>query len=153
MSTPAGLDGRDASTALATSEGQVELLKAAFRRHATGVALVTASGPDGPVGLTASSVASVSTRPPALSFSVLTGSATGRIVAEAAAFCERRRAMLLVDPPPSWADAATARAAMADGAEAAVGTASPNAVLYLPRLRRSDPTQWGVEVFSPKLAL
>lgn len=83
MSTPAGLDGRDASTAPATSEGQVELLKAAFRRHATGVALVTASGPDGPVGLTASSVASVSTRPPALSFSVLTGSATGRIVAEA----------------------------------------------------------------------
>ncbi|YAL81800.1 flavin reductase family protein [Dermacoccaceae bacterium W4C1] len=44
--------------------------KSAFRDHPTGVAIITAIGPDGPVGLTASSVASVSTAPTALSFSV-----------------------------------------------------------------------------------
>ncbi len=80
MSTPQHLEGVDSTGA---SAGQVELLKAAFRRHASGVAIVTAVGPDGPVGLTASSVASVSTQPPALSFSVLTSSRTGRTVAEA----------------------------------------------------------------------
>ena len=61
------------------------------------------------------------------------------IVAEAVAFCERRRAMLLVDPPPSWTSAAAIEAALAGGVAAAVGTASPNAALYAPRLRRPDP--------------
>ncbi len=64
-------------------------------------------------------------------------------VAEAAAFCERRRAMLLVDPPPSWTSAERMAEALADGAATAVGTASPNAALYAPRLRRADPTQGG----------
>ncbi len=43
----------------------------AFGRYPTGVAVICAAGPDGPVGLTASSVASVSLTPPALSFSVM----------------------------------------------------------------------------------
>ncbi len=42
-------------TSSTDGDGRAELLKAAFRRHATGVAVVTALGPDGPVGLTASS--------------------------------------------------------------------------------------------------
>lgn len=67
----------------ADGDGRAELLKAAFRRHATGVAVVTALGPDGPVGLTASSVASVSAHPPALSFSVLTSSRTAQVVVAA----------------------------------------------------------------------
>ncbi|WP_425558138.1 flavin reductase family protein [Cryptosporangium japonicum] len=46
-------------------------MKSAFRRYPTGVAVISAIGPDGPVGLTASSVASVSVAPPALSFSVM----------------------------------------------------------------------------------
>lgn len=56
-----------------------EALKRAFREHPTGVALITAQTEDGPVGLTASSVASVGIDPPALSFSVTraTGSAGG----------------------------------------------------------------------------
>ena len=62
-------------------------------------------------------------------------------VAEAAAWCERRRAMLLVDPPPGWTDVAAIEAALAEGLESAVGTASANAALYLPRLRRTDPAQ------------
>ncbi|GAA3452022.1 flavin reductase family protein [Dactylosporangium matsuzakiense] len=45
--------------------------KAAFRGYPTGVAIISVAGPDGPAGLTASSVASVSVAPPALSFSVM----------------------------------------------------------------------------------
>lgn len=45
--------------------------KDAFREHPAGIALITAIGPDGPVGLTASSVASVGLDPIALSFSVI----------------------------------------------------------------------------------
>lgn len=58
-------------------------LKAAFRVQPTGVALITAATPSGPVGLTASSVASVALDPPALSFSVTraTGSAGGILAA------------------------------------------------------------------------
>jgi flavin reductase (DIM6/NTAB) family NADH-FMN oxidoreductase RutF len=54
----------------------VDDFKAAFRRHAAGVALVVCQGPDGPRGITASSVASVSAAPPMLSFSVLRSSKT-----------------------------------------------------------------------------
>ncbi|SHN45239.1 NADH-FMN oxidoreductase RutF, flavin reductase (DIM6/NTAB) family [Cryptosporangium aurantiacum] len=55
-------------------------MKAAFRRYPTGVAVISTAGPDGPVGLTASSVASVSLAPPALSFSVMGTSAAGAIL-------------------------------------------------------------------------
>jgi len=41
-----------------------------FRGHPSGVAVITATGSDGPVALTASSVASVSADPPLLVFSV-----------------------------------------------------------------------------------
>ncbi|MFF3601755.1 flavin reductase, partial [Kitasatospora indigofera] len=50
----------------------IDQFKAAFRRHPAGVAVITAEGPDGPVGLTASSVSSVSAEPPVLVFSVTT---------------------------------------------------------------------------------
>ncbi|MBB3101292.1 flavin reductase (DIM6/NTAB) family NADH-FMN oxidoreductase RutF [Actinoplanes campanulatus] len=61
-------------------ESQVsELFRAAFRRHAAGVAVITTAGP---AGLTVSSVASVSAAPPALSFSVM-GSRSGRALLEA----------------------------------------------------------------------
>ena len=59
-----------------------EQFRAAFRRHPTGLAIITAAGP---VGLTASSVASVSADPPALSFSVM-GSASARAILEAPSF-------------------------------------------------------------------
>ncbi|MGR4009143.1 flavin reductase family protein [Leucobacter sp. 1207-22] len=60
-----------------TSDELANEFKAAFREHPAGVALITAEGSDGPVGLTASSVASVATSPAALVFSVTraTGSA------------------------------------------------------------------------------
>ncbi|MFD4422129.1 phage tail sheath family protein [Agromyces sp. NPDC058484] len=64
-------------------------------------------------------------------------------IADAAEYCEHRRAMLLVDPPSSWTTPEAIAAALADGAARAVGTTSPNAALYAPRLRRGDPTQAG----------
>ena len=47
-------------------------LRQAFRLYPSGVAIVTATTPDGPVGLTVSSLASVSAEPPVVSFSVST---------------------------------------------------------------------------------
>lgn len=54
-----------------------ERFKNAFRRYPTGVAIIAAAGP---VGLTASSVASVAADPPALSFSVMTGRSANAIL-------------------------------------------------------------------------
>ncbi|GHJ42244.1 flavin reductase family protein [Streptomyces sp. TS71-3] len=45
------------------------LLRAAFRRHAAGVAVITAMG-ETPVGFTATSLASVSVEPPLISFGI-----------------------------------------------------------------------------------
>jgi len=47
-----------------------EDLRLAFRRHASGVAVITVPSPAGPVGFTATSLASVSARPPRLSFNI-----------------------------------------------------------------------------------
>jgi phage tail sheath protein FI len=56
------------------------------------------------------------------------------MVAEAGAYCERRRAMLIVDPPAEWKDTAAAVAGVAN-----VGTNSKNAALYFPRLTEPNP--------------
>jgi flavin reductase (DIM6/NTAB) family NADH-FMN oxidoreductase RutF len=56
--------------------------RAAFRGYPTGVAIISVSSPDGPAGLTASSVASVSLAPPALSFSVM-DSPSAKLIAAA----------------------------------------------------------------------
>ncbi|EIV91736.1 flavin reductase family protein [Frankia sp. QA3] len=45
-------------------------LRLAFRRHAAGVTIVTMTGPAGPVGFTATSVASLSQSPPLVSLSL-----------------------------------------------------------------------------------
>lgn len=59
----------------------VEEFKQAFRHHPAGVAIITAATPEGPVGITASSVASVGIAPPALAFSVThSGGSAGRIL-------------------------------------------------------------------------
>lgn len=50
--------------------------KLAFRNHAAGVAVITADAGDGPVGLTATSVFSVSAEPPLLIFSVSSSSSS-----------------------------------------------------------------------------
>lgn len=54
-----------------------EGLKAAFRRHASGVAVITLLSPEGePVGFTATSVTSLGSNPPLVSFNVARGSST-----------------------------------------------------------------------------
>lgn len=63
--------------------GSPELLRSVFRRHAAGVAVVTAQGA-APVGFTATSLASVSAEPPLVSFGIGTGSSSWPVVEEAA---------------------------------------------------------------------
>lgn len=63
------------------SESVGQLFRAAFRTHPAGVAIVTATCPEGAVGLTASSVASVAVDPPTLAFSVTGGRSASHIAA------------------------------------------------------------------------
>ncbi|MEO5316868.1 flavin reductase family protein [Pseudarthrobacter sp. CC12] len=57
--------------------------KAAFRNHPAGVSIITAQGPTGPVGLTSSSVFSVSVNPPLLVFSLSGRSSASAAILEA----------------------------------------------------------------------
>ncbi|MFE1271463.1 flavin reductase family protein [Streptomyces sp. NPDC058758] len=59
-----------------------DLLRSVFRRHAAGVAVITAHG-ERPVGFTATSLNSVAADPPLISFGVGTGSSSWPAVAEA----------------------------------------------------------------------
>lgn len=59
------------------------LLRAVFRRHAAGVAVITARGRGRPAGFTATSLASVAAEPPLVSFNIATASSVWPAVAEA----------------------------------------------------------------------
>ncbi|MEW2581589.1 flavin reductase family protein [Streptomyces syringium] len=72
-----------ASSGLGTAHlATPELLRSVFRRHAAGVAVITAPGPR-PVGFTATSLTSVAAEPPVVSFGIGTGSSSWPVVAEA----------------------------------------------------------------------
>lgn len=60
-----------------------DLLRSVFRRHAAGVAVITAPAESGPVGFTATSLTSVSAEPPMLSFGVGTGASSWPAISEA----------------------------------------------------------------------
>ncbi|MGW7272680.1 flavin reductase family protein [Streptomyces sp. NPDC054864] len=60
-----------------------DLLRSVFRQHAAGVAVITAQGPSGPVGFTATSLVSVSAEPPMLSFGIGTQASSWPAVSEA----------------------------------------------------------------------
>ncbi|MEU0333429.1 flavin reductase family protein [Streptomyces sp. NPDC006193] len=60
-----------------------DLLRSTFRRHAAGVAVITARGSAGPAGFTATSLTSVSAEPPLVSFGIGTGASSWPAVAEA----------------------------------------------------------------------
>ncbi len=60
-----------------------DLLRSVFRRHAAGVAVITAPGDGGPVGFTATSLTSVSAEPPMLSFGIGTGASSWPAVSAA----------------------------------------------------------------------
>ncbi|OKJ69922.1 flavin reductase family protein [Streptomyces sp. CB02460] len=59
-----------------------DLLRSVFRRHAAGVAVITAAG-ERPVGFTATSLNSVAAEPPLVSFGVGTSSSSWPVLAEA----------------------------------------------------------------------
>lgn len=59
------------------------------------------------------------------------GNVDATLIAEAATYCEKRRAMLLVDSPSAWSSKEDARQALNNGG---VGTKSKNAALFFPRL-------------------
>lgn len=61
----------------------VDEFKNAFRGHPAGVAIITAAGAEGPVGLTASSVSSVSAVPPILAFSLASTEGSAGVIASA----------------------------------------------------------------------
>ena len=76
------------------------------------------------------------------------------IVADAAAYCEERRAMLLVDPPAGWRTAKNAADAYRDTGTDRIGTRSKNAALFFPRIRETNPLHDGaIETFAPSGAL
>ncbi|QIO61597.1 phage tail sheath C-terminal domain-containing protein [Rhizobium leguminosarum] len=60
------------------------------------------------------------------------------LITDAAQYCERRRAMFLVDPPSSWANKESAKAGLGD-----IGTNSKNAALFFPRLVQADSLRDG----------
>lgn len=73
------------AAALGGGEQASRLLRAAFRRSAAGVWVVTASAPDGsPVGFTATSLASVAAEPAVVSFNIGSSSSSWPVLASAA---------------------------------------------------------------------
>lgn len=69
------------------------------------------------------------------------------LISDAAAYCEGRRAMLIVDPPSTWGDVDTA----ANSARTVgVGTSSKNAAVFFPRLKEANPLRGNqTEVYAP----
>ncbi|MEE4544932.1 flavin reductase family protein [Streptomyces sp. V4-01] len=61
----------------------MDVFRSVFRRHAAGVAVITAAGPEGPAGFTATSLSSVAVEPPLISFGVSTGASSWPALAEA----------------------------------------------------------------------
>ncbi|HKR21653.1 MAG TPA: phage tail sheath C-terminal domain-containing protein [Pyrinomonadaceae bacterium] len=56
------------------------------------------------------------------------------LVGAAAAYCEKKRAFLIVDPPAAWNTVQEAIDGVAD-----VGTSSKNSALFFPRIRQQNP--------------
>lgn len=74
---------RGSMTSTAVTPPVVDEFKNAFRGHPAGVAIITAAGAEGPVGLTASSVSSVSAVPPILAFSLASTEGSAGVIASA----------------------------------------------------------------------
>jgi phage tail sheath protein FI len=72
------------------------------------------------------------------------------LISDAAAYCEKRRAMLLVDPLSGWITKKIAMDEFDDPDADNVGTRSKNAALFFPRLKQPNPLRNGLmEDFVP----
>ncbi|MGW3241034.1 flavin reductase family protein [Streptomyces sp. NPDC001070] len=80
---PAGPPASSPSSPAVTDAFDATAFRSVFRRHAAGVAVITASG-SRPAGFTATSLTSVSAEPPLLSFGISTGGSAWPTVADAA---------------------------------------------------------------------
>src|SRR6185503_5044508 len=68
------------------------------------------------------------------------------VLEAAISYCRARRAMLLIDPPHAW----TSKEAAKNGIKAEVGSPSPNAAVFFPRLLQLNPLHDGqIEPFAP----
>ncbi|NET85777.1 MAG: phage tail sheath family protein [Moorea sp. SIO1F2] len=68
------------------------------------------------------------------------------LIDAAIAYCQKRRAMLLIDPPSTWTDKDKAKT----GIKSEVGSTSENAAIFFPRLKQANPLKDNqVEEFVP----
>ncbi|MEO6827034.1 MAG: flavin reductase family protein [Microbacteriaceae bacterium] len=81
--SPSRPDPADTTAARSLGGLSPDAFKLAFRNHAAGVAVITADAGSGPVGLTATSVFSVSAEPPLLIFSISDQSSSAPTIREA----------------------------------------------------------------------
>ncbi len=86
----------------------------------------------------------------------ITGNTDKGVYAAAMAYCEKRRAMLIVDPPATWQSFESGRMTITDPRKARnddlglSGTSARNAALYFPRVVQADPAQDNREgLFAP----
>jgi uncharacterized protein len=78
------------------------------------------------------------------------GSISKELVSAAAKYCEKRRAMLLVDPLPGWDEASDQVSAVETGVDTGeAGSVSNNAAIFFPRLTQADPENDGREARFP----
>jgi phage tail sheath protein FI len=74
------------------------------------------------------------------------GNASSALISAATAYCQKRRAMMVVDPPAEWNDKDDAK----NGLDAYITTKSSYAALFFPRLRQPNPLREGqFEDFAP----
>jgi Bacteriophage tail sheath protein len=74
------------------------------------------------------------------------GDTLAKVYQEAQAYCAKRRAMLIVDPPAAWGankDTAAAKAIAGLSTLGLTGVEARNAALYFPRVIESDPQLGG----------
>ena len=77
------------------------------------------------------------------------GDVDANLIDAAAAYCERRRAMLLVDPPTSWRDKTSAVNDFRSET-GRIGVRSRNAAVFFPRIRQQNPLRDNrIETFAP----
>jgi phage tail sheath protein FI len=74
----------------------------------------------------------------------------GATWAAAASYCERRRAMLVVDSPGAWVDKDAAKGDGSTTGIAGLGTTTKNGAVFFPRLRQPNPLHDNqLETFAP----
>lgn len=76
------------------------------------------------------------------------------VIASATAYCEKRRAMYLIDPPSDWNSKETARTKFTAASDDFPGVRSKNGALYFPRLKQPNPLRENrIEEFAPSGAV